>query len=220
MLIIKKICLAFGLVLACTGIAAAQSNGAPIGNMFDCGVVSVSIPTADGAGSMRSLPAHAILAADGSDNALLALGKDVYVAGPTPVGSGFGYEIDLALGSFMLHGKGPDLLLLIKDDGDPNHCVLLGGASSPEDSGYISSVGNYSLGGVVRSGAGTQHARVGSLSYGDPVALKSRTGEMMNGYEWFEIEFGEGQTGYMWGGIMCSNALHIVGLYQDCPSDL
>jgi len=58
------------------------------------------------------------------------------------------------------------------------------------------------------------------LAYGEPVVLLERTGVMLDGYEWFKIEYGEGATGYQWGGIMCSNALHIIGLYDPCLVDL
>ena len=85
--------------------------------------------------------------------------------------------------------------------------------TSGEGEGYVSSMGNFALGGNVRSGPGIQNEKIDSLAYGEPIAIVSRTDVQFEDYEWFEIEYGEGQVGFMWGGIMCSNALHVIGLY-------
>lgn len=88
------------------------------------------------------------------------------------------------------------------------------------DEDMVSAVGNFSLGGNVRAGPGMDFASTDSLPLGEPVSLVSRTGIQMDGFEWFEIEYSEGLRGFQWGGIMCSNALHIVGLYDPCPPEL
>ncbi|MEP2703925.1 MAG: MliC family protein [Roseibium sp.] len=62
----------------------------------------------------------------------------------------------------------------------------------------------YSYGGKVRSGPGMNYKQVGSLREGDEILLLSGTGAMMDGYEWFEIRYRNGRSGYQWGGIMCS----------------
>ncbi|MCK7615522.1 MliC family protein [Roseibium sediminicola] len=62
----------------------------------------------------------------------------------------------------------------------------------------------YSYGGKVRSGPGMNFRQVGSLHEGDQILILTGTGAMMNGYEWFEIRYRNGRTGYQWGGIMCS----------------
>jgi len=62
----------------------------------------------------------------------------------------------------------------------------------------------YSYGGKVRSGPGMNFRQVGSLHEGDEILILNGTGAMMNGYEWFEIRYRNGRTGYQWGGIMCS----------------
>lgn len=62
----------------------------------------------------------------------------------------------------------------------------------------------YSYGGKVRSGPGMQFRQVGSLREGDDILILNGTGTMMNGYEWFEIRYQNGRTGFQWGGIMCS----------------
>lgn len=97
--------------------------------------------------------------------------------------------------------------------------VMTPTAQAQEYENTVSSVGNYSLGGDVRSGPGTQFGKVDALPYGEPVVLLERSGVNWDGYEWFKIEFSEGVVGYQWGGIMCSNALHIPGLYDPCPND-
>jgi membrane-bound inhibitor of C-type lysozyme len=62
----------------------------------------------------------------------------------------------------------------------------------------------YSYGGKVRGGPGMNYRQVGSLREGDRILILNGTGAMMNGYEWFQIRYRNGRTGYQWGGIMCS----------------
>ncbi|WP_417678315.1 MliC family protein [Roseibium sp.] len=61
-----------------------------------------------------------------------------------------------------------------------------------------------SYGGKVRGGPGMQYRQVGSLREGDRILILNGTGAMMNGYEWFQIRYRNGRTGYQWGGLMCS----------------
>lgn len=62
----------------------------------------------------------------------------------------------------------------------------------------------YSYGGKVRGGPGINYRQVGSLREGDSILILNGTGAMMNGYEWFQIRYRNGRTGYQWGGLMCS----------------
>ncbi|WP_133192680.1 SH3 domain-containing protein [Labrenzia sp. 011] len=64
----------------------------------------------------------------------------------------------------------------------------------------------FSYGGKVRSGPGMKYRQVGSLREGDQILILNGTGTMMNGYEWFKIRYRNGQTGFQWGGIMCSQS--------------
>ncbi|GAB2184498.1 MliC family protein [Roseibium sp. LAB1] len=72
-----------------------------------------------------------------------------------------------------------------------------------------------SYGGKVRSGPGIQYGQSGSLFQGDPILILSGTGVMMNGYEWFQIRYRNGQTGYHWGGLFCSERPY-PGIYEVC----
>ncbi|MHA7774158.1 SH3 domain-containing protein [Roseibium sp. M-1] len=74
-----------------------------------------------------------------------------------------------------------------------------------------------SLGGVLRTGPGTDYARTGSLQEGTPLTIVRRTRQYMNGYDWFEVRTSDGQSGYQWGGIMCSVGTQIEGIFQACP---
>ena len=74
-------------------------------------------------------------------------------------------------------------------------------------------MGGQSLGGIVRAEPSLTSARVASLAEGTAVTLVGRAGAM-DGYDWFVIQF-RGQTGYQWGGIMCSDA-SIRGILQQC----
>ena len=73
----------------------------------------------------------------------------------------------------------------------------------------------YSYGGKVRSGPGMQYRQVGSLREGDGILILNGTGAMMNGYEWFQIRYRNGRTGYQWGGLMCSQSPYPT-IFQVC----
>lgn len=73
-----------------------------------------------------------------------------------------------------------------------------------------------SLGGKLRGGPGTNFQQIGSLSEGSPVTIIANAGARFNGYDWFEVTTNNGQRGYQWGGIMCSFAVQIPGIYQQC----
>jgi hypothetical protein len=201
---------AVGALLMGSGVAMA-SGPLPAGTLFLCDegepYVQVLVPSGQNA------------------NPILLLGSEQIEMEPTPVASGYGAELSLGPHHWMVHGKGADSLLLMKDDEAPKQCKVTSTSSnsaetSGEIEGNVSSTGNFALGGNVRSGPGIQNEKIDSLAYGEPIAIVSRTDVQYEGYEWYEIEYGEGQSGFMWGGIMCSNALHIAGLYENCPADL
>lgn len=75
-----------------------------------------------------------------------------------------------------------------------------------------------SWGGIVRSGAGSNHPEIASLREGDPVTLLARTGVMWNDYEWFKIRFHGGRIGYQWGGILCPLGMAVQGTYEVCQA--
>jgi hypothetical protein len=75
-----------------------------------------------------------------------------------------------------------------------------------------------SLGGVLRAGPGMDYARTGSLREGTPLTIIRRTRQYMNGYDWFEVRTSDGQPGYHWGGIMCSQGTQVDGLFQVCQN--
>ena len=70
-----------------------------------------------------------------------------------------------------------------------------------------------SLGGIMRSSPSMSSAKVMSLAAGSDITLVERAGAM-DGYDWFKVQY-RGQSGYQWGGIMCSNA-PIRGIFQQC----
>ncbi len=72
------------------------------------------------------------------------------------------------------------------------------------------------MGGNLRSGPGTEHGVVGALRYGTPVALAEDTGVVWNGYTWFRIRRENGDTGYVWGGIMCAPDGGVAGVLDPC----
>lgn len=74
-----------------------------------------------------------------------------------------------------------------------------------------------SWGGIVRSGPGSDYAKAGSLEEGEEVTLMAPpTSVLPNDYPWFKIAYGDGQTGYMWGGILCSIGAERPDLFKLC----
>ena len=53
---------------------------------------------------------------------------------------------------------------------------------------------------------------------GARLRIQANTGVKMDGYDWFEFKY-NGQTGYQWGGIMCSEGNFTAGMYQECKSN-
>jgi hypothetical protein len=75
-----------------------------------------------------------------------------------------------------------------------------------------------SWGGVMRDGPGRQYRQIDSLKEGEPVTLMGRSDVVEDGYPWFKIISQSGQTGYQWGGILCSTGAERPDLYQTCPA--
>ncbi|WP_375565443.1 SH3 domain-containing protein [Oceaniradius stylonematis] len=60
--------------------------------------------------------------------------------------------------------------------------------------------------GNVRAAPSVFAEKVASLGDGEPVIIKRNTDEFLDGFFWFQIEFGEGETGYIWGALLCTDA--------------
>lgn len=74
-----------------------------------------------------------------------------------------------------------------------------------------------SWGGIIRSGPGMQYNRIASLAQGQAVTILHRTSQVMNGYPWMLVEYGNaGHRGYQWGGILCATDYDRQDLHQIC----
>lgn len=74
-----------------------------------------------------------------------------------------------------------------------------------------------SWGGIVRAGPGPNNAKVGSLTEGEEVTLLAPPVTVTEGdYPWFKIAFGDGITGYMWGGLICSVGAERADMFKLC----
>jgi len=99
---------------------------------------------------------------------------------------------------------------------------VLAGATQTHASGAVGgnesmiNAAGRSLGGRLRNGPGTNFGVTGSLAEGTPVTIVTNTGVQFDGYDWFEIRTGNGVSAYQWGGIMCSEARQIAGIYEQC----
>ncbi|MCI5111329.1 MAG: hypothetical protein MRY75_12325 [Marivita sp.] len=167
-------------------------------------------------GSATSPAIQVVIPPRPDGTATLMLDSEALEMAPVPVGSGFGYDIVLPLGHFLVRGKGSEVMLFV-DDQDPKLCVLPAGFEAPDTATYPKAA---SLGGNVRSGPGIDFARSGSLGYGAPLSILTATGVIFDGYEWFEIEDTGGQRGFHWGGIMCSLNADLPGVFSTCPADI
>lgn len=89
-----------------------------------------------------------------------------------------------------------------------------------QNQGFGNSGGRFpaasSWGGIVRSGPSMQSDRLDSLSEGEVITLLADTGVQMNGYNWFQIQYRNGQSGYQWGGIICGQTQPIPGTFEIC----
>lgn len=59
---------------------------------------------------------------------------------------------------------------------------------------------------TVRSSPSVFGEKLSSLNQGEPVIILENTDEFLDGFFWFKIEFGEGEQGYMWGALLCTDA--------------
>ena len=74
----------------------------------------------------------------------------------------------------------------------------------------------YALGGKVRSGPGVNFPQTGSVREKEVVTLLENSGVTMDGYDWFKIKRSNGEVGYQWGGILCSDNKSIKGIFEQC----
>lgn len=72
------------------------------------------------------------------------------------------------------------------------------------------------LGGNVRAKPEIDAERVAKLEPGESVVLVENSGIVLNGYPWFKIEFRNGKTGHVWGGILCARQIAVAGLRNQC----
>ncbi|MBV6656813.1 MAG: SH3 domain-containing protein [Devosiaceae bacterium] len=187
--------LAGGLALA---LAAPSQANASILDTFDCGgggggtTITVTLMPAQGTANLNWPRGNTTLVSDG-EGRWINPGDEVQF---TPAGdSGV-----LFLGSEQL----------------PCRIMLADNEREQTQAGALVDLLGKSLGGRVRSGPGTNFDPIDSLPPGEPVVIVRNTGVIFDGYPWFEISYSEGLTGFQWGGIMCSDAQLVPGVFQIC----
>lgn len=119
---------------------------------------------------------------------------------------------------FIFHSKGGKGIL--ETGAGAVHCNFAGEETDEQAENEALNIEARSYGGKVRAGPGMEFDQIASLREGDAMTLLNNTGVAMNGYDWFFIRLPDGQEGYQWGGLLCSDALHVAGIYgdRDCPS--
>ncbi len=86
------------------------------------------------------------------------------------------------------------------------------GPRAPAGGGKLPA-GGQSLGGIMRAGPSQSAAKLASTAEGDELTIVAR-GPMWDGYNWFQVQY-KGRSGFIWGGIMCSQG-PLGGIYQQC----
>ncbi len=92
----------------------------------------------------------------------------------------------------------------------------LGPKSSQSD--YEKTTGYISTGAKVYDGPSFNNSIVDQISKGIPVYLRERAGGIANSLEWFEIEYADRKSGYIWGKNICSNSVSISGINGICEN--
>lgn len=95
-------------------------------------------------------------------------------------------------------------------------CISVNAAASVQGQAETLNYVGKSLGGKLRDGPGTNFRQVGSVAEGTWLTIIANTGINFDGYDWFEVALDNGQRGYQWGGIMCSNGPRLRGIYSSC----
>ena len=93
-------------------------------------------------------------------------------------------------------------------------CTLL--LPSPARAELLPRIEAGALGGNVRAKPQIDAERVAKLEPGESVVLVENSGVLLNGYPWFKIEFRDGKTGHVWGGILCARQIAVAGLRNQC----
>lgn len=73
----------------------------------------------------------------------------------------------------------------------------------------------FSYGGNLRTGPGGSYPSIAVLAEGDWLDIVENSGAFLDGYAWFYVRSARGE-GYQWGGIICSDASYIEGVYSVC----
>lgn len=79
--------------------------------------------------------------------------------------------------------------------------ALYGADTNGRWSNYIDQIGKAS--GNVRAQPSTTAERVTSFAARTDVTILKNTGEFMDGFFWYQIEYGQAERGYIWGALLC-----------------
>ena len=131
---LRRILMSVALIVAGVGSVFA-SGPLPAGTLFLCD---------EGEPFVQVLVPH-----DMNKNAILMLESEQLEMAPTPVASGYGADLILGPHHWMIHGKGSDQLVLMKDDDEPKQCSVSfvddknDAAQESGSSDYVSGYGQF-----------------------------------------------------------------------------
>ena len=139
-----------------------------------------------------------------------------------PVASGFAYEGE-GLRFFGKEAEG-----FLQEGGyDPIACELVlaenempeqeaSANNASQGEGPLLNTPGRTFGGNYREGPGQEFAKLGSLREGTPVTLILNTGVAQDGYDWYRVRLSTGVAVYMWGALLCAEAMTPTGTNGDC----
>lgn len=104
--------------------------------------------------------------------------------------------------------------VLYPDSGKPNGYVVEEQQAAHTE--QVLDVSGQAYGGVLRAKPDMNSARLGYVKEDESIHLIKRSDAFMNGYSWFKIRRANGDTGYLWGGLLCSSSRTDVGAYKTC----
>lgn len=76
--------------------------------------------------------------------------------------------------------------------------------------------GRSTLGTRVRLKPDTTAEILTSIPVGAPLRVIGETGAFLDTFQWVEVAYGEGRTGYAWGGSICTIDKELVGVHYPC----
>ena len=139
---------------------------------------------------------------------------DEILANVAASGEGTGYK---SKDFYFFQSSGGDHALIVEATGQRISCVGVSAYAKQFDPKPTLAMGK-ALETIIRAKPDVSGNRVEKLPFGEPLSILKNAGNSYQGYPWFEVEYGEYQTGFAWGGTLCSEGKDIEGTSARCEN--